>query len=90
MMHVDETDWRWLRNRSKRFLENWILETIDNITDKTDPRIKGLYIAASAIGGGWAGISDTIITFENLLLEKGVDVGKHICMPAWICNAYGM
>lgn len=89
-MNINTSDWKWLRNRSKTFLENWILETVDEVEDKNDPRIKGLYVAASAIGGGYAGISDTIITFENLLLEKGIDVGKHICIPGWIANAYGM
>ena len=73
---------------TKTKLENWILRTIDDIESADDPRVPELYQAAQAIGGGWAETTDVIITFEELLKEKGVDVGKHICMPGFFARTY--
>lgn len=69
-------------------IENWILRTIDSIESAEDPRVPELYQAAKALGKSCAEITDVIITFEELLKEKGVDVGKHICMPGFFARTY--
>ena len=71
----------FLYDCSKQSLEKWILNTLDTIHDQNDPRIEGLYIAAKAMSFDCAEITDTIIFIENILLEKGIDVGKHMYLP---------
>ena len=77
--------WSW----TNRTLENWILRTVDDIQSADDHRISELYQAALAMNADIAEQTDVIITFEELLKEKGIDVGRHCIMPTAICRLYG-
>ena len=90
MAHA-ESKWNWMYNCSAKFLESWINDALEEIESIDDEKIEGIYVAIKASHPfNLVAINDEIIAAEELLHEKGVNVKTHICLPSWICNAYGM
>ena len=92
MAHVGTNPkWDWMYNRSAKFLESWLNDALEEIESADDEKIEGIYVAIRAAHPfNLVAINDEIIAAEELLREKGVNVKPHMCLPSWICNAYGI
>jgi len=85
-----KSKWSWMYNRSKRYLENWINDALEEIQSPDDERVEGIFVAIKAAHPfDLVAINDELIAAEELLREKGVDVGRHMCMPRQIGNLLG-